>query len=189
MARVQFSERPVSLGEPPMIDGKGYRANVGMIISNSAGRVLWGRRAGGTDAWQFPQGGIKAGEDLEQALYRELYEEVGLRPTDVKLLSVTKGWLRYQLPRKLVRARQAPMCIGQKQKWYLLELLTGDESVSLDHSPTVEFDEWRWVSYWYPLNQVIAFKKEVYRRALKALSPAHGQLERQLANTQPLNQS
>lgn len=166
-----------------MIDAEGYRANVGMIISNPMGQVLWARRVGGVDAWQFPQGGIQQGEDLEQALYREIYEEVGLHPGDVRILDVTRGWLKYQLPNRLVRARQMPACIGQKQKWFLLELLASDESITLDHSSSAEFSDWRWVSYWYSLNQVVAFKREVYRRALKALSSAHSQLERQFANT------
>ena len=161
-----------------MIDADGYRANVGIIVSNRQGRLLWTRRVGGADAWQFPQGGIHEDEKPEEALFRELYEEVGLSPSDVNILDVTHGWLKYRLPRKLVRGYQVPICLGQKQKWYLLELLTEDSNINLNCSPSVEFDDWRWVSYWYPLEQVIAFKREVYRRALKALSVAHRQLER-----------
>ena len=86
-----------------MIDPEGYRANVGIIISNVKGRLLWARRVGGMNAWQFPQGGIKRGESPEEALYRELLEEVGLRPDDVRILDVTRGWLKYRLPRRLVR--------------------------------------------------------------------------------------
>jgi putative (di)nucleoside polyphosphate hydrolase len=158
-----------------VIDADGFRPNVGIMLSNRQGQLLWARRVGGQDAWQFPQGGIKHQESCESALYRELNEEVGLLPQDVRILSATKGWLRYHLPPRYVR-QQEPVCIGQKQKWYLLELLAEDEKVNLQAGAPAEFDSWRWVSYWYPLNQVVAFKREVYRRALKELAPALAQL-------------
>lgn len=160
-----------------MIDAEGYRANVGIIVANARGQLLWARRVGGADAWQFPQGGINEGETPEQALYRELYEEVGLKPAQVKVIATTNGWLNYQLPKHLVREHQSPVCIGQKQKWFLLQMLVDDSCISLDQSRPVEFDEWRWVSYWYPLDQVIDFKRDVYCRALKELSPAHSYIE------------
>ncbi|ODS24824.1 RNA pyrophosphohydrolase [Candidatus Endobugula sertula] len=162
-----------------MIDADGYRANVGIIISNTVGQVLWARRAGGINAWQFPQGGMNEGETPEQALYRELYEEVGLKPEHVEIIAVTKGWLNYELPKQFVREYQSPVCIGQKQKWFLLKLLVDDSEITLDQSDPVEFDEWQWVSYWYPVNQVIAFKRNVYCRALKELSVHHSRIEAQ----------
>lgn len=138
---------------------------------HNAGRVLWARRVGGHDAWQFPQGGINDDESAQDALYRELYEEVGLQPKDVKILTRTKGWLRYRLPRKLRRHNSTPGFVGQKQKWFLLELVgdTGDIKFDCGHKP--EFDGWRWVSYWYPITKVVDFKREVYRRALLELAP------------------
>lgn len=166
-----------------MIDENGYRANVGIIISNHQGQVLWARRVGGADAWQFPQGGIDEGETPEQAMYRELYEEVGLQPSQVRIVASTSGWLKYDLPKQFVREHQLPLCIGQKQKWYLLELLENDDAISLTSTDSVEFDHWEWVSYWYPLNQVIDFKRNVYQRALKELAPAHSHLEAAYENT------
>ncbi len=159
-----------------MIDTDGFRPNVGIVLTNAEGRVLWARRVGGQDAWQFPQGGIKRDEDPETALFRELHEEVGLAPEDVRILAVTRGWLRYRLPRRLVR-QQEPVCIGQKQKWFLLQLLNGDDSICLDNGGPVEFDDWRWVGFWYPLTKVVTFKREVYRRALKELSFTHSRFE------------
>jgi len=91
-----------------VIDAEGYRANVGIIVANAQGQLLWARRVGGADAWQFPQGGINEGETPEQALYRELHEEVGLKPEHVKIIAVTNGWLNYNLPKHLVRERQSP---------------------------------------------------------------------------------
>ena len=153
-----------------MIDSDGFRANVGIVLANDRGQVLWARRVGGRDAWQFPQGGINAGESPEEALYRELHEEVGLLPQQVEVLGATRGWLRYRLPKRFIRKGQNPVCIGQKQKWFLLRMLEDDKAVKLDLNAKPEFDYWRWVSYWYPLNQVISFKREVYRRAMKELA-------------------
>lgn len=160
-----------------MIDTDGFRPNVGIVLANTHGQVLWARRIGGHDAWQFPQGGIKDGESPEAALYRELEEEVGLTCDDVDILAVTKGWLRYRLPKRMVR-NKAPTCVGQKQKWFLLRLTSSDSCVQLqcgDSKP--EFDDWRWVSYWYPLTKVVSFKKEVYRRAMKELVPAFNKVQ------------
>ncbi len=152
-----------------MIDADGYRPNVGIIVANDQGRVLWARRVG-QDAWQFPQGGINAGESAEDALYRELNEEIGLSADHVEIINSTTGWLRYKLPKRFLRQNKTAF-IGQKQKWFLLRMLTEDQTVNFDQSPTPEFDCWRWVSYWYPLGQVVAFKKDVYRRAMKELAP------------------
>lgn len=153
-----------------MIDPDGFRPNVGIILANAKGQVLWARR-NGHDAWQFPQGGIAENESPEQAMYRELWEEVGLQKQDVKLIAQTRGWLRYRLPKRYVRNDSNPVCIGQKQKWFLLKMVAADERVQLDCQHPPEFDGWRWVSYWYPLNQVVAFKREVYRKALRELAP------------------
>lgn len=159
-----------------MIDSDGFRPNVGIILTNHHGQLLWARRIGGQDAWQFPQGGINDNESPEDALFRELHEEVGLRPQDVKLLASTRGWLRYRLPERLVRHNSQPLCVGQKQRWFLLRLLSEDSRVRLNNQiDKPEFDEWRWVSYWYPLGKVVAFKRDVYRRALKELSLVHSQ--------------
>ncbi len=146
-----------------------------MILANGQGQVLWARRIG-QDAWQFPQGGINDDETPEEALFRELNEEVGLRPEDVEIVSCTRGWLRYRLPKRMIRHHSHPVCIGQKQKWYLLRLISEDQRVNFEGSHKPEFDDWRWVSYWYPLGQVVAFKREVYRKALKELAPRHTRL-------------
>jgi len=153
-----------------MIDSDGYRPNVGIILSNPDGQVLWARRVG-RQGWQFPQGGIKAGEDPLQALYRELHEEIGLREDQVEVIGSTRGWLRYRLPKRFLRRGNKPLCIGQKQIWYLLRLRGSDEDVRLDLGDVPEFDGWRWVDYWYPLREVVSFKRDVYRMALEELAP------------------
>ena len=153
-----------------MIDAEGFRLNVGVILSNGKEKIFLAKRIN-KDAWQFPQGGLNAGESLEEALFREVKEEIGLTKDAVKIISSTKNWLRYKLPKKLIRDVE-PTCIGQKQKWYLLDFLGDDSLFYFNNSIKPEFDGWQWVNYWYPLRQVIAFKREVYRRALDELAPA-----------------
>lgn len=152
-----------------VIDLDGYRANVGIVLSNAEGKVLWARRIG-QDAWQFPQGGIQEDEVPEQAMYRELREEIGLEAEDVIVLGRTRDWLRYRLPKHLVRRRSHPLCIGQKQVWYLLYLVGDEERVRLDCTDQPEFDRWRWVDFWSPLKEVVSFKRNVYRSALEEFS-------------------
>lgn len=153
-----------------VIDSEGYRANVGIIVSNSAGRVLWCRRMG-QDAWQFPQGGIEEHETPEQAVYRELKEETGLCFGQVTILGRTRGWFRYEIPSHLVRRDGNQRCIGQKQKWFLLEFLDNEMNLSETWPRNAEFEEYSWVDYWYPLEHVVFFKKDVYLKALSSLEP------------------
>ncbi|WGE85021.1 RNA pyrophosphohydrolase [Actinobacillus equuli] len=150
-----------------MIDFDGYRPNVGIVICNKAGQVLWAKRFG-QNSWQFPQGGINEGENIETAMYRELYEEVGLTKKDVRLLWASKYWLKYKLPKRLVRSDGSqPVCIGQKQRWFLLQLLSDENTIDLKTTKSPEFDGWRWVSFWYPVRQVVSFKRDVYRKVMK----------------------
>ncbi|KEY91018.1 RNA pyrophosphohydrolase [Candidatus Photodesmus blepharus] len=149
-----------------MIDDDGYRLNVGIVICNSYGQVCWAKRYG-QRSWQFPQGGINEDESAEQAMYRELHEEVGLAKKDVEVIAMSRYWLKYKLPKRLVRWNSKPICIGQKQKWFLLRLSCDESRINMQLSNTPEFDGWRWVSYWYPVRQVVSFKRDVYRRAMK----------------------
>jgi len=153
-----------------LINADGYRPNVGIIICNEKSQLLWAKRYK-QYSWQFPQGGIDENETLEQAMYRELYEEVGLKPEHIKILANTQYWVRYQLPKHLVRRDTAPpICIGQKQRWFLLQLTAAEANIKLNVCERPEFDDWRWVSYWYPIRKVIAFKKDVYQKTLQELS-------------------
>ena len=151
-----------------VIDSEGFRANVGIVLMQ-ADTVFLGRRSGGK-GWQFPQGGMRRGEALEQALYRELEEEIGIGERQVTLVGQTERWLRYRLPARYVRRNQHPVCTGQKQRWFLLRL---KEPATFDFTRTAEpeFDQWRWAGYWEPVREVIYFKRPVYVRALTELAP------------------
>ncbi|HIL39682.1 MAG TPA: RNA pyrophosphohydrolase [Methylococcales bacterium] len=151
-----------------MIDSNGYRPNVGIVICNDDGKLFWAKRMG-ADAWQFPQGGIKFYEDPETAMYRELKEEVGLAPKDVELLGRTRYWLRYDLPEHYIRKKSKPLCIGQKQIWFLLRLVSSESAIVLNSYEEPEFDDWCWTDYWEPLNGVVYFKRWTYQRALQEL--------------------
>lgn len=151
-----------------MIDSKGYRPNVGIILCNDEGRVFWAKRMG-VDLWQFPQGGINQDEDPETAMYRELWEETGLQQQHVQVLGRTRYWLKYQLPDRYIRKNSVPLCIGQKQIWFMLRLITHESNVRFDHCSKPEFDGWRWVDYWEPLKDVVYFKRKVYQRAMTEL--------------------
>jgi putative (di)nucleoside polyphosphate hydrolase len=150
-----------------MIDEKGYRFNVGIILANSNDKLFWARRIGQANAWQFPQGGISENETLEEAMYRELKEELGLDPKDVQILATSARWLYYHLPKNYRRYNSKPLCIGQKQKWFLLRFIGEEQHIRFDFTDSPEFDRWNWVDYWHPVEHVIAFKRLVYKAALK----------------------
>jgi putative (di)nucleoside polyphosphate hydrolase len=152
------------------IDSEGFRANVGIIISDSNGSVLVGGRAR-QNGWQFPQGGIRRDELPETALFRELREEVGLEPGHVEVMGSTRDWLRYRLPEQFIRRSTQPVCIGQKQRWFLLRLTAPESLLRLDTTPDPEFDRWRWTDFWQPVQDVIYFKRQVYVQALHELGP------------------
>jgi putative (di)nucleoside polyphosphate hydrolase len=164
-----------------VIDPDGYRPNVGIVLMNTDGRVFWARRVH-RDGWQFPQGGMNTDETPVEAMYRELEEETGLRPDHVEVLAATPGWLRYRLPQRAVRRRDRLVCIGQKQVWFLLQLKGAESDVRLDATDKPEFDHWRWVDFWYPLDHVVTFKRGVYSRALRHLAPT----ARRIASTVPM---
>jgi len=155
-----------------VIDTDGYRPNVGLIICNGAGKLLWAKRIN-QDAWQFPQGGIQRNESPEAAMLRELNEEVGLEPADVGIVARTSDWLHYKLPPHLVRHKSNPVCIGQKQLWFLLQLKSGDHRIRFDRGSKPEFDAVRWIDYWTAADEVVAFKRDVYRKALAELETSY----------------
>jgi putative (di)nucleoside polyphosphate hydrolase len=152
-----------------MLDREGFRPNVGIVLLNQRNQVFWGKRIR-THSWQFPQGGIKYGESPEQAMFRELHEEVGLHPEHVRILARTRDWLRYEVPEHFIRRDARGHYRGQKQIWFLLQLTGRDSDMNLRASTHPEFDAWRWHDYWVPLDVVIEFKRDVYQMALTELA-------------------
>lgn len=154
-------------GLPPERAALPWRPGVGVVVVGDDGRVLVGRRirAIGPERWQFPQGGIDAGESPLEAALRELEEEIGTR--NVEVLAELDRPLRYDLPADLHPApRWAKRYRGQEQRWFAVRLLGGEASIDLDtHDP--EFDAWRWVTVDEAVEGAVDFKREVYE-ALRA---------------------
>lgn len=151
-----------------MIDKEGYRENVAIIILNDDQKVLWAKRSN-ENAWQFPQGGIKSNEKIEEAMYRELKEEVGIKKEKVEILGRTNDWLYYDVPKNWIR-KDNNLYKGQKQIWFLLKFLGNENDIFLKNSPKPEFDSYDWIDYWAANDEVVDFKREVYSKALKQLS-------------------
>ena len=152
-----------------MLDREGFRPNVGIVLLNQRNQVFWGKRIR-THSWQFPQGGIDRGESPEQAMFRELHEEVGLLPEHVRIVARTRDWLRYEVPDRFIRRDARGHYKGQKQIWYLLQLVVQDWNLNLRATNHPEFDAWRWNDYWVPLDVVVEFKRGVYELALTELA-------------------
>ncbi|MCE2705762.1 MAG: RNA pyrophosphohydrolase [Proteobacteria bacterium] len=151
-----------------MIDKDGYRLNVGIILLNQNNQVFWGKRKG-EGSWQFPQGGLYENEEIDQAMLRELNEELGLSPKHVTIIARTEKWLYYDVPNSYNRPNNK-MYRGQKQIWYLLNFIGKDYDINVKSHKEQEFDAWRWINYWEPIDLVIKFKHDVYKQALQQLS-------------------
>ena len=150
-----------------MVD-RAYRSNVGIIVANKHGKLLLCKRKG-MNSWQFPQGGIDYGENPLKAAIRELKEEVGITSKSVKLIEYLDNWLKYDIPKKSRRRKLINSNFkGQKQKWFLFKI-TEDVEITFENDPDNEFDDFKWVSYWYPLNVIVSFKEKVYCEALNKL--------------------
>ena len=147
---------------------EGYRPNVAMVVINSTNKVLICRRKN-TKTWQFPQGGIDNGEDIKKAMYRELSEEVGLSKDDVSLVGESEGTITYDIPKTIRSKVLGGKFKGQEQKWILLKLKKDNSEIKLDNETFPEFDKYEWVSFWQPLNRIVDFKREAYRKALSEL--------------------
>ena len=163
-----------------VLDKNGFRSNIAMIVSNGCGKVLLAKRIG-QNSWQFPQGGIDGDEAPKDALFRELKEEIGLDQKDVEILKQSSQWFKYKIPPNLQRKRSKPVCIGQKQKWFYLKLVSDESNINLDLTSNPEFDDWQWVNYWYPISAVISFKKKVYQQALREFAKLNMDMERRLS--------
>jgi len=140
-----------------------YRPNVGVVLFNRDGRVWLGRRTGTPDPWnwQFPQGGVDKGEDLESAARRELFEETGLRSVD--LLGRTEGWIVYDFPPEVLNgAMKKRGNIGQKQVWFAFRFTGTDDEVDLQAHGEQEFDAWRWADLSEAPGLIVPFKRAVY---------------------------
>jgi putative (di)nucleoside polyphosphate hydrolase len=147
---------------------EGYRPNVAMVVLNSKNKVLICRRTN-TKTWQFPQGGVDNNENLEKAMYRELLEEVGLRKDDVQYIGESDDTIIYDIPKTIRSNVLGGKFKGQEQKWFLLRIKNDEHEIRLDYEAFPEFDTFEWVSFWQPIDRIVDFKREAYRKALSEL--------------------
>ena len=150
---------------------KGYRPNVGMMIINSDKKVLLGLRINSEKLpyrFQMPQGGIDKGEKPVHAVYREMYEEVGLKPEDVRFIAATRQWYKYDLPEV---ARKKRTIRGQRQKWFLFLLVADESKINLKADKIQEFEDYRWYDLDDIMETVIPFKRTVYEQVIKEFRP------------------
>lgn len=149
-----------------------YRANVGLIVLNADKKVFIGHRFGtsGDHCWQFPQGGVDEGEEIDVAALRELYEETGIR--SVELIGRTKDWISYDFPPEVRnRIKLGRNFIGQKQIWFAFRFTGEDSEIDLQAHGEQEFSRWEWCDFDKVLDRVVSFKRASYRQALSELSP------------------
>jgi putative (di)nucleoside polyphosphate hydrolase len=148
-----------------------YRPNVGVVLFNPQGRVWLGRRANskGPHNWQFPQGGIDAGEDLLEAAKRELAEETGVVSTE--LMARTDGWIRYDFPEGYGGSKAARGYRGQRQVWFAMRFTGDDGEVDLEAHDEIEFDAWRWARLQEAPDLVVPFKRPAYEKVVAAFAP------------------
>ena len=155
-----------------MNEESNYRLNVGLIIVNNYGKVLICKRKN-SNQWQFPQGGIDEGESPMEAAKREIFEEVGIKPSKIKVLGKIKDWVKYEIPKELAKKSfKNKGIVGQKQKWFIFKIKS-EACISFVNDPDNEFDDFAWVSYWRPIALIVSFKKEVYRNVLAELLPIY----------------
>ena len=145
------------------------RPCVGVVIVNNDKKVFVGKRVmkkGVKDEyWQMPQGGIDAGEEPEEALKRELMEEIGAKPEHLDVIAVSKNWYSYHIPKKFQKRHFA----SQAQKWFLVKFTGKDEDLDVKQLKP-EFSEWKWEDFKKVPKLVIDFKKDVYKQIFKDFS-------------------
>ena len=140
-----------------------FRPNVAAILLNMDNEMLIAERAHIRGSWQFPQGGVDSGESLEEALLREVEEEIGVKARQIQILDRKSGY-RYEFPKDRLKYG---VFGGQEQVYYLCRFLGHDQDINIDTKHR-EFGRWRWLKpEKFDLDWVPKFKRDVYRRVLR----------------------
>ena len=147
-----------------------YRPCVGVMLVNAEGKAFVGKRIDNRegDWWQMPQGGVDDGEDLDEAMRREVGEETGVVPEHLEIVATLGEELYYDLPPELVGKLWGGQYQGQRQTWYLVRFTGSDADIDLEAHEHPEFCEWKWVDPDLLPELIVPFKREVYERIVAA---------------------
>lgn len=140
-----------------------YRKNVGMVILNQNDEIFAARRINTPKYLQMPQGGIDEYEKPEEAVYREMEEEIGTK--NVELLQICEQWIQYEVPSTYRPEHWQGKYIGQNQKWFMFRFLGADNEINI-HLEHAEFSSWLWATPQFLYENVIEFRKECYKKIL-----------------------
>ena len=164
----------MSLDSPSVTHLQAYRPNVGVVLFNRDGRVWLGRRlrTPGPFNWQFPQGGVDDGENLEAAARRELREETGV--VSASVLGRTPDWITYDFPPEVLARPNTRGFLGQRQVWFAMRFEGEDREIDLSAVPPAEFEDWRWTTLDEAMELVVPFKRETYAQVIAAFREFEG---------------
>jgi len=145
---------------------KKYRKCVGMMILNSNNEILVGRRIDHPSGfWQMPQGGIDENEDPEEAVWREMLEEIGTN--NAKIIKISDQWIKYEIPEKTLKTLPwGKKYIGQQQKWFAFRFAGQDKEINVG-TENPEFSEWKWAKINSIIDNIVPFKRHVYSKVLE----------------------
>jgi putative (di)nucleoside polyphosphate hydrolase len=147
-----------------------YRPGVGIMLVNADGKVWVGQRLDNAlDAWQMPQGGVDPGEDIEEAMFRELGEETGIGRDLVEIVTRAEEELTYDLPEELIGVIWKKKWRGQRQTWFLVRFRGEDRDVDIA-GPDPEFRAWKWVEPRELPSLIVPFKRALYRDIVRLFS-------------------
>ena len=148
------------------------RLGVGVIVLNDEDKVFVGKRKDNPiDKWQMPQGGVNHGENLLDAMKRELEEETGIK--NIKIIKEIEGWSIYELPNYLLGKIWKGKYRGQKQKWFVVRFLGSDNDINIksDHQ---EFIDWKWIDPNMLPEVIVNFKRDLYLKLLREINQVIG---------------
>jgi putative (di)nucleoside polyphosphate hydrolase len=146
-----------------------YRPGIGIVLVNNDNLVFVARRLDTPlNAWQMPQGGIEKRERPDDAVFRELKEEIGTN--HIKIIAKTAHWHHYDLPKELVKKVWGGRFRGQKQKWFACRFLGQDSDINLQ-TENPEFCDWRWTEAKDLPHLAVSFKRNTYEQVMAELWP------------------
>ena len=132
------------------------------MILNDDNKILVGKRMDHPSGhWQMPQGGIDENENPEEAVWREMHEEIGTK--NAKMIKKSAHWINYEIPSETLKTLPwGDKFIGQTQKWFAFRFKGSDEEINVG-TENPEFSEWRWTNHNLLVENIVPFKRNTYK--------------------------